>query len=298
MPQPVQPPRRGGPPPFPGAVPPQRGPAYPPRPGGPVHPAPPPPRGPGYYPPPGPAAAPPPPPYLATAPTVPHELPRRRRFPWKIALGVAAVVFVLLTKPAIIVQTLTTPIALLIVAAIVGGMLLLRLLLSRLPVPAPARAATMGVAWLVLAYLLVWPFYADYVVPTPVSQAAPPVAAPASPSAGEPAAPAQTGSFSGLDGHRGSGEASLVRVADGSYVVRLAGVDIGSGPDLRGYLVPGAGQESPGDGAVDLGRLSNSIRGDLNLPVPAGTAIEAGQPYTVLVWCRAFQVPVAGATIT
>ncbi|MGQ0575117.1 MAG: DM13 domain-containing protein [Pseudonocardia sp.] len=269
---PVQPPYRGGPPARPG-----------PPPG--------PPRGPHR-----PAAAPPPPPYLATAPTVPHRLPRMpRRFPFGLVAGIAVIVFILLTKPTIIVQTLTTPVALLIVAAIVGALLLTPPVLRRLRTPPAARAVVVGVAWLVAGYLLIWPFYSDYLFPAPVSQAAAPVQIPAT--GGASASAAVSGEFAGLDGHRGSGEASLIQVADGTYVVRLAGVDIGSGPDLRAYLVPGAGRESPGEGAVELGRLGNSVRGDVNLPVPAGTDVAAGEPYTVLVWCRPFMVPVAGATL-
>jgi hypothetical protein len=289
---PVQPPHRGGPPPPPRSGPPPRpGPPYP----GPPYPGPPYPG-----PPPGGPAYPPPPSYLASAPTVPHRLPRMprmpRRVPYGLVAGVAVIVFILITKPVILIQTVTTPFALLAVGAIVAGMLLLKPLLRALRLPAPARTGIVVGAWLVAGYLLVWPFYADYVFPAPVSQAAAPVTG--GPSArGGAATAAVTGTFNGLDGHRGSGEASLIQVADGSYVVRLAGVDIGSGPDLRAYLVPGADQQSPGNGAVELGALGSSVRGDVNLQVPAGTTVEAGQPYTVLVWCRPFRVPVAGATL-
>jgi hypothetical protein len=282
---PLQPPHRGGPPPPPRSGPPPRSPYA-----GPPNTGPPPPGG---------AAYPPPPSYLASAPTVPHRLPRMpRRFPYGLAVGVAVVLFILLTKPVILIQTVTTPFALLAVGAIVAGMLLLKPLLRAFGLPAPARTGIVVVAWLVAGYLLLWPFYEDYVFPAPVSQAAAPVPAAPPDTAGDAAAPAAvTGSFKGLDGHRGSGEVSLIRVADGSYVVRLAGVDIGSGPDLRAYLVPGADQRSPGNGAVELGALGSSVRGDVNLSVPAGTTVEAGQPHTVLVWCRPFRVPVAGATL-
>jgi hypothetical protein len=208
-------------------------------------------------------------------------------------LAVAVVVFILLTKPAIIVQTVGTPFALLVVAAIVAGVLLLKPLLRVLRVPSPARTGVVVVVWLVVGYLLLWPFYADYVFPAPVSRAEPPPT-----TAAGAAAPALTGTFEGLDGHRGAGEASLIATGDGSYVVRFSGVDIGSGPDLRAYLVPGAGAQSPAGGGVEIGTIGNAARGDLNFPVPRGTEIRPGQPYTVLVWCRPFRVPVAGATLS
>lgn len=292
---PGQPPHRGGPP-YRGAPPPpaQRGPAPPPHRG----PAPPhrtPPPGPPYGPPPPYGSGPPPPPYLAgpphAAPATPP--PARRKVPVGLILGLFVVVFILVTKPVILTQTLTTPIALLIALAVLAGVLLLKPLLGRLGVPALARTAVLAAVWLLLGYLLLWPFYEADVFPVPASQ----VAAPA-PMATPDAAPATTGSFTGLDGHRGSGEASLIQVADGSYVVRFAGVDIGNGPDLRVYLVPGAGRESPSGDAVEVGRLGSAGRGDYNFPVPAGAGVEAGEPYTVLVWCRPFQVPVAGATLS
>jgi hypothetical protein len=59
------------------------------------------------------------------------------------------------------------------------------------------------------------------------------------------------------------------------------------------YLVPGAGRESPG--GVKLGGLRGN-RGDLNIPVPAGTDVSG--PQTILIWCEAISVPVAGATAT
>lgn len=284
---PAQPPYRGGPPPPPRGVPPYRGPA-------PV-----PPYGPGPPPPPHRSVG-PPPQYLAGGQPQPGgpPPPTRRSFPVTLVLGVVVVVFILLTKPVIITQTLTTPIALLTVLAIAVGVVALKLLLGRLGIPAPAVAVVLGVVWLAMGYFLLWPFYSDSVFPPPVSQAAapPPVQAP---TPGSAPAPTPSGTFSGLEGHRGSGAANLIQVGEGSYVLRLSGVDIGSGPDLRIYLIPGPDQQSPGGDAVELGRFGtgSSGRGDFNYPVPPG-AVRAGEPYTVLVWCRPFSVPVAGATLS
>jgi len=209
-----------------------------------------------------------------------------------LIVGLVVVVFILITKPVIIIQTLTTPIALAIVVAIGIGVALITPLLRRFGTPAPIRAGVLAVVYLLLGYLLLWPFYEADVFPVAANQAAAPAPMP---SAG-PAA-TSTGNFEGLDGHRGSGKASLIQVAEGSYVVRFAGVDIGSGPDLRVYLVPGSNQESPGS-AVELDQTRGVYRGDHNFTVPTSVDVATGEPYTVLVWCWMFQVPVAAATVT
>jgi Electron transfer DM13 len=131
--------------------------------------------------------------------------------------------------------------------------------------------------------------------PAPDAGAAPaPAAAPQT--APAPAAPAEpvrisSGPLHGLD-HDASGSVSLIRGGDGSLVVRFESFDIQGVPDPRVYLVPGADVERPG--GVSLGRLQGNRGRVLDYAVPAGT--DAGPGWTVLVWCRAFSVPVANAT--
>ena len=98
--------------------------------------------------------------------------------------------------------------------------------------------------------------------------------------------------MAGID-HRASGSAALYRLVDGSFIVRLEDIDIQNGPDYFVHLVPGADRESPG-GGHDLGALKGN-RGSQNYEIPAEVDVSAG-PFTVLVWCRAFSVPVANAT--
>lgn len=95
--------------------------------------------------------------------------------------------------------------------------------------------------------------------------------------------------------HKGAGTASLVRLATGAVVVRLEGLDVDNAPDVVVQLIPGADRERPtGDGET-LGKLKGN-RGNQNYPVPAGVDLKRGD-WTVLLWCRAFAVPIANATV-
>jgi hypothetical protein len=100
-----------------------------------------------------------------------------------------------------------------------------------------------------------------------------------------------SGRLQGL-GHDASGLVSLIRAPDGGLVVRFEGFAIEGVPDPQVYLVQGGDVRRPG--GVSLGRLRGNRGQVLDYAVPAGTA--AGPGWTVLVWCRAFSVPVANAT--
>jgi hypothetical protein len=99
-----------------------------------------------------------------------------------------------------------------------------------------------------------------------------------------------TGTLRGI-GHDASGAASVYERADGSRVVGLEAIDIEPGPDYRVYVVPGAEQERPDDG-LELDALRGN-QGTQYYEVPSGT--DVGPGWTVLVWCRAFGVPIANA---
>jgi hypothetical protein len=100
-----------------------------------------------------------------------------------------------------------------------------------------------------------------------------------------------SGTLRGI-GHRASGGARILRLADGTAFVRFDDISIESGPDYVVHLVPGADRHRPA-GGVELGRL-RAVRGSHSYAIPAGTDLSG--PWTVLVWCRAFAVPVAAAT--
>lgn len=100
--------------------------------------------------------------------------------------------------------------------------------------------------------------------------------------------------FQGLTGHRGSGDAALYRLADQSILLRFEAVDIGSGPDLEVYVVPGDDQRSLVD-AIHIAELT-AERGNQNYALPDGVDLSEGT-WTVLVWCETFDVEVANATL-
>jgi hypothetical protein len=102
----------------------------------------------------------------------------------------------------------------------------------------------------------------------------------------------RSGSFRGID-HRAEGTVAIYRQPDGRYVIGLEDIDIQPGPDYDLYLVPGDDREDT-KGGVRLGDLRGN-RGTQFYEVPPGVDLENG-PWTVLVWCQTFAVPVANST--
>jgi 4-amino-4-deoxy-L-arabinose transferase-like glycosyltransferase len=101
-------------------------------------------------------------------------------------------------------------------------------------------------------------------------------------------------SFQGLTGHRGSGDAAVYRLGDDSILLRFEEVDIGSGPDLNVWLVPGEDQRRLGGGTFVAPLTAE--RGNQNYEIPEGIDLTDGV-WTVLVWCDTFSVEVANATL-
>jgi len=187
---------------------------------------------------------------------------------------------------------------------VVGWLVLSRLVLPRLVRDGWARTGILSVLAVALVLVLILPnLRSKKVVETfPGTDRAPtaaptPSAAPTDTPAEAPAAAEPvvlgTGALQGID-HDASGTVNLYQQPDGSFVVGLEGIDVEPGPDYKLYVVRGSGQERPGDGAVDLGDLKGN-QGTQFYDVPAGTDL-ASDEWTVLIWCRAFAVPIAGAT--
>ncbi|MTD14997.1 hypothetical protein GIS00_13715 [Nakamurella sp. YIM 132087] len=97
-----------------------------------------------------------------------------------------------------------------------------------------------------------------------------------------------SGALVGID-HRASGVVRVIDVAEGA-VVRFEDFSVEPGPDYVLHVVPGADAVEPG--GQDLGRFATTD-GAVNVPIADVSGV-----VTVLIWCRAYAVPVAAATIT
>jgi len=187
----------------------------------------------------------------------------------------------------------------------------------RFGVPPMVRIVVLLVPFVLVNWWLLSPFFIDDVVDEvfatsiedqldgssePATTVAPePGAEPAAPDEPDDVAPSVpvllgAGTFVGLAGHSGTGDAGLFQDADGSYALRFENFDIQNGPALVVYLVPGADQTSPVAGSIDLGALKGNV-GDQTYPLPPSTDLAPGA-YTALVWCDAFDVEFVGATLS
>ncbi|MEU0910486.1 DM13 domain-containing protein [Streptomyces althioticus] len=101
--------------------------------------------------------------------------------------------------------------------------------------------------------------------------------------------------------HATTGTVSLVRLADGSHVVRLEGLDTSNGPDLRVWLTDApvkegrAGWHVFDDGRyVDLGALKGN-KGDQNYALPRD--VDPSGHGSVSIWCDRFNVSFGAAEL-
>ncbi|MFN2581460.1 MAG: DM13 domain-containing protein [Candidatus Dormibacteria bacterium] len=97
-----------------------------------------------------------------------------------------------------------------------------------------------------------------------------------------------SGRFRDLE-HATVGTASVLRLGDGSFVVRLEGFSTSDGPDVHVTLspVPPTAGQNDFTAYLDLGSLKGN-QGNQNYPVPAGTDIARYR--SVVIWCRRFAV--------
>jgi hypothetical protein len=221
-----------------------------------------------------------------------------------VVLGVALAVFAI-TRFGELEATVKSGRALLVIAGIVAvWVVLARFVLPRFVRSAWVRSGILTVLALAIIAVVLVPYYRD----TEVVEAFPKVETPAkqpaadtvpggsgqapSPAATEPLR-VSTGDLRGID-HDATGSATVYQQPNGTFVVGLEEIDVQSGPDYYVYVVQGVDKESPEQG-VNLGALRGN-QGTQYYDVPAGTAV--GADSTVLIWCRAFGVPIANATQT
>ena len=117
-----------------------------------------------------------------------------------------------------------------------------------------------------------------------------PAAATAPPAAGA----TRSGEFTGADEfHFGSGTASLIETAPGSWTLRFEDFSVRNGPDLFVYLSPNpAGYATD---AIELGTLK-ATDGAFNYEIPAGIDLE--KVNSVIIWCKGFAVLFAVAPLS
>ncbi|MFE7764392.1 DM13 domain-containing protein [Streptomyces sp. NPDC057438] len=101
--------------------------------------------------------------------------------------------------------------------------------------------------------------------------------------------------------HTTKGTAKLVRLADGTHVVRLEHLDTSNGPDLRVWLTDApvkegrAGWHVFDDGAyVSLGKLKGN-KGSQNYPLPDD--VDPSEYTSVTIWCDRFDVSFGAAEL-
>ncbi|WP_329500900.1 DM13 domain-containing protein [Kitasatospora herbaricolor] len=99
--------------------------------------------------------------------------------------------------------------------------------------------------------------------------------------------------------HPTTGTARLVRLADGSTVLRLEDLRTSEGPDVRVYLSAAPAAESKldtlGEAPVELGRLKGNL-GNQNYAVPAGADLTRLR--SAVIWCARFSVGFGAADLT
>jgi hypothetical protein len=219
--------------------------------------------------------------------------------PEVILLGGLAVFLV--DEPDAATSALKSTKAVLLMAGVGVAWLVARFVVARLVPVGTVRVALFGAAAVAILAVVVLPAYREHTVVEAMPGRGP---APGSPGAGSPssgggAAPAPTdpiaqrsASLRGVD-HRASGTVTLYRRPAGGWVVGLEDFDVQPGPDYDVYVVSGADRKDR-DGGIRLDDLRGN-RGTQFYDVPAGADLGRG-PWTVLIWCQTFAVPVAHAT--
>ncbi len=99
--------------------------------------------------------------------------------------------------------------------------------------------------------------------------------------------------------HRGSGQALVYDLPDGSRVLRFEDLEVTNGPDLRVILTTVADPDSSEDvhaaGYVELDKLKGNV-GNQNYPIPADADVDSFK--SVVIYCKPFRVVFAVANLS
>ncbi|MDW4906524.1 DM13 domain-containing protein [Streptomyces sp. ADMS] len=154
-----------------------------------------------------------------------------------------------------------------------------------------------------------WKLWQDETVTESLPAVAEPSRNPAAESvaSSSPSASAPTGPVTLASGelisheHTTSGTVKLVRLADGTHVIRLERLDTSNGPDLRVWLTDApvkegrAGWHLFDDGEyVSLGELKGN-KGSQNYPLPEG--VDPSRYTSLSIWCDRFDVSFGAAEL-
>ena len=151
-------------------------------------------------------------------------------------------------------------------------------------------AGVVGVGLII--FVLVW-FQPQKIFLEETSNEARPTAPAATATGSAPAATGPvtlaSGNFRSLE-HETTGRAEIIKLADGSHILRFENLDTSNGPDLFVYLseLPSnLGMRDYGERFIDLGKL-RANRGNANYKIPAG--VDISKYKSAVIWCRRFTV--------
>lgn len=213
-------------------------------------------------------------------------------------VAVAGLAITAAVRPNLVRNTSTHPRTWALAAAAIAVLVLVGWIVYKITKRRWPAYVVSGIGVLVLIALVVVPTFrsttvdeADPLAGVSRSEGSPP---PSAVGDAPPAGPrlVATAEFVGID-HTAEGVAKLIDLGTGERIVRLENFDVEPGPDYRVYFSAGSDQQRP-DGGIELGALKGT-RGDQNYELPDG--VDIGPEHTLLIWCRAFAVPVANATI-
>jgi len=109
----------------------------------------------------------------------------------------------------------------------------------------------------------------------------------------EPAGPVSlaAGTFTGQDGHAGTGRAEVIEAPGGERSLVFTEFDVDPGVDIEVYLTP---DTSSVDDRVELGGLKGNV-GDQQYAIPADADLSRYD--SVVLWCTPFTVRIATADL-